>query len=424
LVVSEEDVNINIPLTPPGSIDGKVVDEYGEPLENVVVSVYRSAISDGERTVTNVGTAWTDDRGAFRLTSLRPGEYYVKAQGRRGGTETHFGIDGMRYASWEAFSPVYLGDATELKQATPVTIAAGTRVTADFHLELQSSSRIRGKLEGYSGPDTVTFELLGEDSLTEPSRAVIDAVSGRFVILDATPGDYTLRASQQNTRGELLVHVGEGDTSGNSLVLAPPITVNGVARSVGDAVTKPEVHGSCSVALYQHQYSVPVSASNTPQAPEQFVLSVFPGEYRVRLKCYGAYPVSASFGNADLLKNPLVAFSPSSASQTMVIEFRSGGGVLNVKFANEIPPQAGVLLIPRSSPSSDPLLLPAYARGGPEGAIRFANLAPGDYSVYLFPRYEAVEFRSPEFLEKLSGGTSAHIEDGQTAEVVIAGASQ
>jgi hypothetical protein len=69
-------------------------------------------------------------------------------------------------------------------------------------------------------------------------------------------------------------------------------------------------------------------------------------------------------------------------------------------------------------------LLPAYARGGPEGAIRFANLAPGDYSVYLFPRYEAVEFRSPEFLEKLSGGTSAHIEDGQTAEVVIAGASQ
>jgi hypothetical protein len=35
--------------------------------------------------------------------------------------------------------------------------------------------------------------------------------------------------------------------------------------------------------------------------------------------------------------------------------------------------------------------------------FQFANLTPGDYTIYSFPKFEDVEFRKPAFLQALSG---------------------
>ena len=107
---------------------------------------------------------------------------------------------------------------------------------ADFRLELQPSFKIRGKIEGYSGPKTVSFELLGEDGRDQPSRALLDVSAGNFQILDVTPGTYKLRASQdasqKMTRGEAMVTLGSSDVSGVSLALLPPVTVSVSIRPV------------------------------------------------------------------------------------------------------------------------------------------------------------------------------------------------
>lgn len=55
--------------------------------------------------------------------------------------------------------------------------------------------------------------------------------------------------------------------------------------------------------------------------------------------------------------------------------------------------------------------------------FQFSNLAPGDYTIYTFPKFEDVEFRNPAFLRALSGGTRVHIEDGEIAELTITGTS-
>jgi hypothetical protein len=51
--------------------------------------------------------------------------------------------------------------------------------------------------------------------------------------------------------------------------------------------------------------------------------------------------------------------------------------------------------------------------------FQFSNLAPGDYTIYTFPKFGDVELGNPAFLRALSGGPRVHIEDGQITELTM-----
>lgn len=417
---------LKVNLTPLGAIEGKVVNQFDEPLEKVLLNVYSLKIREGEKIVDNVGTVWTDDRGLFHLAYLDPGNYCVKVVGRRGGTETHLGLAGMRYASWEGFSPVYFGGATEIGSATPMAVAAGTRVRADFRLETQPIFKIRGKVQGYSGQEGVIFQLLQGDDRAEPSRAVFDASTGEFAVLDVPTGMYRLRAQQEQTRGEVTVNVGSGDVSGVSIALLPAPPVKGIMRSVGgraDAIHEPN---PCQLNLFPRWYQDAVYVPRWQENGQFSLDGVFPGEYLVRFQCFGAYVQSASFGATDLLANPSLTIR-AEAPAAIEVNYTPGGGSLQVKFTNPVPPAGAVLLVPAFSASVGPELKPANrfdAGQVGEDMYQFSNLAPGDYMIYVLPKFEDVEFRNPAFLRTLSGGASIHIEDGKTTEAAIARVSQ
>ena len=63
--------DINFDMVPGGVIAGRVVDEDGEPMSNVMVQVLRATYQDGERRLENAGnSARSDDRGEFRIFGL------------------------------------------------------------------------------------------------------------------------------------------------------------------------------------------------------------------------------------------------------------------------------------------------------------------------------------------------------------------
>src|SRR6188768_3325414 len=63
-----------------GVISGRIVDEYGEPVADALVSSMRQTWSNGRRRMTPTGrTGQTNDLGQFRMYGLPPGEYYVSA---------------------------------------------------------------------------------------------------------------------------------------------------------------------------------------------------------------------------------------------------------------------------------------------------------------------------------------------------------
>jgi hypothetical protein len=422
---------VQLNLTPfGGAIRGKLVNQFGEPLENFMVVIYSLSNWDGERTMSELCRTWTDDLGAFLVTRVPSGKYYVKAVGRRGGTETHVGPDEMQYAPWESFLPVYFGQASELASAVPIQVSPGSIVRADFQLELQPAFRIHGILKRYLASETVTFELLQGSEPGEPHRAVLDAATGQFDILDVLPGTYTLRATQGKTRGEASVTVSGTDLGGVSISLLPALTVNGSVHSVGvgrGAPAPSRVHtrreAGCSVNLREHR-RLDSEFSGSAENGQFSIEGVFPGEYRAVIQCQGGYPVSATFGDADLLTNPIITLS-SGAPPPVEIAFKPGGGTLNARFAERISSRAAVLLVPSFSATAGPVLESVFpALSANAAGVTFSNLVPGDYLVYGLSHFEDAEFRNAAFLQSLSGGTPVRIEDGKTAEVTIAGVSK
>jgi uncharacterized protein (DUF2141 family) len=70
-------------VMPKGSvITGTVIDEGNEPTPGTQVRAYQYVIRTGEKTLQQAGSASTDDRGAYRIYGLQPGDYLVSVTPR------------------------------------------------------------------------------------------------------------------------------------------------------------------------------------------------------------------------------------------------------------------------------------------------------------------------------------------------------
>ncbi len=70
---------LTLPLPRGGVISGVIIDEFGDPAFNTPVRALRFSYQNGERVLTPAGNAVTDDRGAYRMAGLLPGDYLVSA---------------------------------------------------------------------------------------------------------------------------------------------------------------------------------------------------------------------------------------------------------------------------------------------------------------------------------------------------------
>lgn len=74
---------IVVPLWKHSAISGVVIDEIGEPLIGVAIQSFRRADANGVRRFIPAPGTMTDDRGAYRLANLLPGDYIVAASSRQ-----------------------------------------------------------------------------------------------------------------------------------------------------------------------------------------------------------------------------------------------------------------------------------------------------------------------------------------------------
>jgi hypothetical protein len=70
-----------IALTPAGTISGRIINRYGEPVGNANVQALRYTYQDGRRSLTPFQSIRTNDLGEYRLFWMQPGQYIVSAQG-------------------------------------------------------------------------------------------------------------------------------------------------------------------------------------------------------------------------------------------------------------------------------------------------------------------------------------------------------
>jgi hypothetical protein len=176
-------------------ISGRVVDEFGEPVAGTRVQALRSRIVQGQRRLQNVGPGdQTDDRGAFRVYGLPPGDYYVAASPGP--------VDSVRRDP-----PIYYPGTPSFAEAVPITLSVGAEATADFLLTPVRNARVSGVVLNSSGAPVAAMIALVSDVVgmgaaleasTAPSALRLQGdsnVDGSFTIDNVPPGPYTLTAT-------------------------------------------------------------------------------------------------------------------------------------------------------------------------------------------------------------------------------------
>ena len=423
---SREDLQLR--LSPLGVIEGKVVDQDGEPVRGVNIIAVTRPIVDGRRLSRFSRSVSTDDRGLYRLWNLAPESYYIKASGRSNATSLYIGNLGPDTSSSQGFAPVYFGGGPALDSAQPIALEAGGDVHADLRINMQPAFNIRGSLTGYATDKTVSFELFSGDEDVAAGRTSLDGSTGRFVIHDVIPGAYTLRATQlRQSRGEVPVSVAGADLSGVALALARgvdvPVTIPGSAAPTPAPAAIPndndidhEPQPGCMATLTSTDLrSLQTYRANAPANP--VFHDVLPGAYRLSLQCFGGYVSSVTSGTTDLLANPVLTIEGGAAPAPIEVSMKRGGANLTVTATlDSPPPKLWVLLVPLSGASAGTELrqvLPTAPR-----QAQFENLAPGQYSVYLVSTNE-IEFRNPAFLQTLSAGAGVSIQEGGDQQVTL-----
>jgi protocatechuate 3,4-dioxygenase beta subunit len=227
-----ENVNFNLPR---GSvIAGRIVDEFGEPVAEAMVTAMRYRYVSGRRRMVPAGRyAQTDDGGHFRIYGLPPGDYYLSATLRQGAM---FGFDNSDNIG--SYAPTYYPGTGSAQQAERVSVGLGAEMSGvTFSLLPVKTVKVTGTAIDSSGrPMAGAFVMLREDvrmgeggfmMMMGGGNRVKD--DGSFVVANVAPGDYVIEARQMmmgpGRRGEdepevafTTLSVGGEDVSGVSLI--------------------------------------------------------------------------------------------------------------------------------------------------------------------------------------------------------------
>jgi len=185
--------NIDLSLRRAGVVTGKVVDEFGDPVTDVYVTVMRYQYVQGTRRLMQNGRGGqTNDIGEFRVYGVSPGQYYVSA------TLRNF-MGPAEPSDRAGYAPTFYPGTGNVAEAQRVTIAPGQTV-ANINIPLLpiQTSKVTGTAVDAEGRPmanamVVVMQRIGMTQMGGNASPV--KPDGTFTIPNLTPGDYTLRVN-------------------------------------------------------------------------------------------------------------------------------------------------------------------------------------------------------------------------------------
>lgn len=400
---SRDDVSVS--LQPLGVIKGRILDFYGDPVSGVLVHALQPRIEGGQRRLTMLRWARSNDRGDYRLWDLAPGRYYVKAVGRGGATMMYVGEFRLPVSD-EAFAPVYYGGGPNAATAAPLTVAPGGEAQADFALAVRPARSIFGTVVNAVPYRPAEIQLLSGDEDVGETRAAFNAADGRFRIQNLVDGAYTLRITQgrgsDRTRAVETVVLAGRDIQGLIVRLVPGITVKGKVRAEGEFPSG--MRGLYRVTLRPRDASdrsrpEDYYGAQVDENLEFAIPGVLAGRYGVSVSTPIGYVASITAGDQDLLTVGELKVAAGEPPTPLEVVIRTDvGQVTGSVLIDGRPATAAVALVPASDSGRD--VMTAFASG--DGSFAFLNVPPGDYRLCAWKPGAVPEFTDPEVLRALS----------------------
>ncbi len=405
--------DVKIQMTPHAVITGRIVDDQGDPVQNVQIAAMVSRVLQGKRGFQQFVSASSNDLGEFRLSSLPAGRYIVCASPLASNTLIAASV---REDSLVIGSACYPGLPETSAEGT-LSIEAGHEARVDLTLPRVHAVRIAGVITGMPVNGRAGLTLVGRatpGSGTFGSRSVTVRVDGHFEILGVNPGSYTLTTDYFEAGKRLVarvpVDVGSSDIDGISVHLEPGFNVTGTVRVDSSSGAAPPRLNPGSFMLRPVD---PTMGGGTPQWNSEHtgftIPDLPPGSYSLAASVPPPfYFKSATIAGRNMLRDSVPLAAPGGTLDILLAN--DSGTVDGQLFGPDDRPVGGVVTVLQSE--RPPQIVPTQ----PSGTFHIAGLAPGDYTLYAWDDLLEVEYANQEWLRRFPA-THVSVSSAQTVQI-------
>ena len=399
-----------IVLTARSIIAGRVVDEYGDPVENVSVQTESAPADRPHVNVIVNSNATTDDRGEFRLITA-PGKYYLKAvvfNQQAGPAEIR--IDGTSSAP---YTTTYYPGAATTGAASVVQVGAGQDVAGIdirlMHAGATPATRaftISGVVMG--APENAQAGVMlrsGENAGQMYGSHITTAASdGKFSFTGMPPGLYGAMAFFSDGKTSLSsrpvsFHLEGVDETGLQLSLEPGAVLTGTLVVVGDAPAgepRPRTVRLEAVDMSNPMGQTEPHAAEVGQDGSFRIANILPGKFRpvVEPMPENSYLKEVALDGKAVSGRVLDLSQGVGGSQLKITVSRTGGQISGRVLGKDGEPALGLAIVfLTTDPKHPDDNTPARVM---DGKYSFKALRPGKY------RLCAIDVL--EFAEVFAGG--------------------
>ncbi len=448
-----------------GVITGMVVDEYGEPVPDVMVMPMRNMFVGGQRRpmpaggIAFPGSLVTNDIGEFRIAGLASGDYLIVANPR---SPMNMVMTEPSNADRTGYGTTYYPGADRVDFAQPITVGVGQTIGGvTVTLNPTRVASVSGVAVGRDGRPVrggaVTAILEGNTPTTIPMMPLGSQIrpDGSFTINGVPPGQYTLSARTTSAvsgvvfrSGDVTGGVAGGVVSGTGIatfgpagnmeVLTATVTVAGeditgialmpirfatiAGRVVVDpAASNPPAASALRVSAVPRENFVRVPSGPPPQLNDDFTfeLQVAPGD--TTFSVFGGTGVQATavrYSGVDITETGMTV-PPGARLEGLEIYVTDRlpfltGIVTDARGALAI--EATVAMFP-ADPNRwfGPSIVFGRTRPDQDGRYRLRLPRAGEYLAVAVEYLEQERQGDPEYLQRLATvATRVTVGDGET----------
>jgi hypothetical protein len=403
-----------VQMLPFGVIAGRVVDQYGDPVSNAIVrTIDKMEIPGHGEDYADLDSAFTDDRGEYRIAGVEPGKHYVAAE---------FGTQNMRQQNMAARNRwpeeggfVLFPDSTDIDGAQTVEVhAAQTMRLADLHLKMQPAVTITGSVKpAQKGVSTILHRTGVQLGLSVFAfQGGYSDTAGNFT-MSVLPGTYVLSASDRQTgkfSEDVTIEVRDKNVDNVRLTLTSSYEITG--RVHIDGAGTPDYS---KVAL---SFDQPVKIAGDGS----FHASLSPGKvhYMIHELPENWYVKDVLVGGQRLTSSE---FEVHPGTTDVSISLSPRGGQVTVKLesvGSSVLDSAYVLLLPEKGPLPD-VESSLHAEPSESGPLVVHGVPPGSYRVFALDMANWTLIMGPNILMDKYGKQAplVSIVEGERKTIVV-----
>ncbi len=424
LAPGQEMKAVDFKLLPQAIITGRVLDEDGEPMAQVMVQVLRRRFMNGKQQLLPSGGAQTIDTGEFRIANLAPGRYFILANYNRmmfAGGPAARNTDGKPQ---EEYVSTYYPATTDQAGAGPLDVQAGQELPgADIRMKKARVYRIRGKIAALPGQPVRNLRLMvmpragSMFGLNGRSMATVKE-DGAFELGGLESGSYNLvimpTQGMQSVMAKTPVDVGQGDIEGVTITVANGLNLTGFIRidAPKDELDQAQSQGTKLTFDTVHVQLAPIESIpfNSPRSTTKddgtFVVeNVSPDKYRILAVTLpsGTWLKSIRAGDQEVQDTGL-DLSSGNVGPIQIVLGLGGAQVEGVVQDAQQHPASGNMVTLLSDPyKPDRRDLNRIATTDQNGHFSLTGIPPGEYKLYAWEDIEPGAYLNPEFLKPHEG---------------------